>query len=610
MYITTMNRRLNLITLSSFIILLSSSVSIIYWVLFYSDSGVDFTDEGFYLNWISNPNSYSSSLSQFGFFYHPIFSLVDSNIAYLRKVNLVICFLLAFAFTVLLLKKLAQDKIENKLEMLSVGLALATSVFNIVITDGEWLNSASYNTLNLQALLVVAIGFILTNEKKPIVYNLGLLILALGCTVTFLAKPTTAALLYLLVFTLFLLSGQFKKIIFMFGYAAFLVSFFAISIDGSLIEFIKRYQRGYSQTIITDSGHTPGELFRIDLILLDSKTSVYILLLYVFLLILILSLIKYRKFFAYLLLFLCVFTVIVINLLFGDMYKFNLSNTKTIYQEILILGLLIVTITVFITGKSLSKKKVNRQFLSLLILLLFSPYLYSFGSNSNYMYMSFSALFFWIIAASALIFLSISKRQNWEVLIPISVAVQIFTSLQLFTGIENPYRQPNSLFKNELKAPLGIFLPGIKIPESYQIYFQQVSDTVKTSNYKFGTPVIDMTGFSPLTLFSIRAEVLGSAWLIGGYAGSNEFALETLLSIDCEKLSKSWLLVEPEGPRSINEAVLSELGLSFPENYRLQGRWLTPENSSGNKSSRTQLFYSPVNSTIGLTECQISRKFN
>jgi hypothetical protein len=607
MYIETMNRRLNLVPTTLYIIILLNSFSIIYWVLFFSNSGVDFTDEGFYLNWISSPQYYPNSLSQFGFIYHPIYVLVDGNIAYLRKINLIICFLLAFALTLLLLKKLVHHKSDDKLGMLSSSFALSISVFNIIISSGEWLNSASYNTLNFQALLVVAIGFILTEEKKPIKYNLGLIILATGSALTFLAKPTTALLLYLLMFILFLLSGQLKKIIFVLSYIVIIVISFAVVIDGSLMKFIERFQQSYRLTITTNSGHTPSELFRIDFITIDSRIKFYIFLLYVVLLILILGYINYRKFFEYFVLFLGVTIFFLISSLFGGISKFSFSSANNVYQEIFILSLLLITITVFALGNVLTTRKLNHHNFSLIVLLLFAPYLFSFGSSNNYLYMGFSVLFFWVIAASALIFLSNPKKQNWDVLIPISLAVQIFTALQLYTGLENPYRQPNSLFQNELKAPIGIFLPGLKIPDSYQVYFQQISDSVKTSNYKAGTPVIDLTGISPLTLFSMQAEALGSAWIIGGYAGSNEFALETLLSIDCAKLSKAWLLVEPEGPRSINEAVLSELGLSFPENYRLQGRWLTPENSSGETSSRTQLFYSPVNSTLGLTECQISR---
>jgi hypothetical protein len=46
---------------------LLSTTLILYWVFKFSAYGIDFTDEGYYLNWISNPFLYKYSLSQFGY---------------------------------------------------------------------------------------------------------------------------------------------------------------------------------------------------------------------------------------------------------------------------------------------------------------------------------------------------------------------------------------------------------------------------------------------------------------------------------------------------------------------------------------------------------------
>ena len=65
----------NLILISFFCLL--STTLILYWVFKFSAYGIDFTDEGYYLHWISNPFLYKSSLSQFGYIYHPLYNLVD-----------------------------------------------------------------------------------------------------------------------------------------------------------------------------------------------------------------------------------------------------------------------------------------------------------------------------------------------------------------------------------------------------------------------------------------------------------------------------------------------------------------------------------------------------
>ena len=82
-----------------------STVLILVWVLKFSAYGIDFTDEGYYLNWISNPSLYKTSINQFGFIYHPLYNLVDGNIVWLRRLNVIIIFTLSFALTYFLIKK-------------------------------------------------------------------------------------------------------------------------------------------------------------------------------------------------------------------------------------------------------------------------------------------------------------------------------------------------------------------------------------------------------------------------------------------------------------------------------------------------------------------------
>ena len=43
--------------------LIASTVVILYWLFKYSVYGLDFTDEGFYLNWISDPFLYTNKFN-------------------------------------------------------------------------------------------------------------------------------------------------------------------------------------------------------------------------------------------------------------------------------------------------------------------------------------------------------------------------------------------------------------------------------------------------------------------------------------------------------------------------------------------------------------------
>ena len=56
----------------------------------------DFTDEGFYLNWIAHPSLYKASHTQFGFIYHPLYLLFGGDIVLLRQANILITLALAW----------------------------------------------------------------------------------------------------------------------------------------------------------------------------------------------------------------------------------------------------------------------------------------------------------------------------------------------------------------------------------------------------------------------------------------------------------------------------------------------------------------------------------
>ena len=81
----------------------------IWQLLKYSAYGIDFTDESFYLVWIANPFLYEGSTSQFGFVYHPLYSLLGSDIANLRQANILITFGLAWIFAYVFCVSLAPD---------------------------------------------------------------------------------------------------------------------------------------------------------------------------------------------------------------------------------------------------------------------------------------------------------------------------------------------------------------------------------------------------------------------------------------------------------------------------------------------------------------------
>ena len=112
------------------------SACIVGWVLWYCRYGYDFTDEGFYLNWISRPFNYAASSTQFGFAYHPLYLLVDGSVSALRQANLVATYIFAWLAAWALLERVFQRQALNSADRFAIAAAIATSALTSVVFAG------------------------------------------------------------------------------------------------------------------------------------------------------------------------------------------------------------------------------------------------------------------------------------------------------------------------------------------------------------------------------------------------------------------------------------------------------------------------------------------
>jgi hypothetical protein len=81
------------------------------------------------------------------------------------------------------------------------------------------------------------------------------------------------------------------------------------------------------------------------------------------------------------------------------------------------------------------------------------------------------------------------------------------------------------------------------------------------------TPIIDLTGTAPSTIFFLEGLPIGSAWLLGGYPNSEEFTRRALETVPRDQLDRAWVLTAPKGHRPIPDTVMRAVGLDFPADY-------------------------------------------
>ena len=266
---------------------LLSTISIIFVILKYCSYGIDFTDEGYYLNWFSSPFLYKVSLSQFGFIYHPIYNLVDENIVSLRKINFLITFGFSTILVYLLFSRLTNFEKLNKI-ILSCGIAITSFTYLYIQTP-------SYNHLTLQGLLITCIGVLLISNINLNKNILAYIIIGFGGWLTFMAKPSSAIGLGLLIIIYLLISQKFK---FRFLLISIITSFLlilisAIIIDGSIIKFFYRYRLAYDISKLLQSGHDVNSIIRLDSLNLSLKIKQSIL--FFFILSILLTYLEYNN---------------------------------------------------------------------------------------------------------------------------------------------------------------------------------------------------------------------------------------------------------------------------------------------------------------------------
>ena len=216
---------------------------IVSWLLRYAYYGFDFTDESFYLVWISNPFLYDGSITQFGFVYHPIYKLLGGDIATLRQVNILITFGLALGLVYSYLTSLTPVLKESRFTLLTLSAGFATSVF---IHFDSWLVTPSYNSLALQSLLVSSVGLVFAEKCVCRASLIGWLLIGVGGWLAFMAKPSTALALAVCVFIYLLLARKFSIRMLAFTVACVLVLLLAsaLMIDGSVAGFVNRINLG------------------------------------------------------------------------------------------------------------------------------------------------------------------------------------------------------------------------------------------------------------------------------------------------------------------------------------------------------------------------------
>jgi len=609
-----------------------STVLILTWLLRYSGYGIDFTDEGFYLIWISNPFLYDVSHTLFGYVYHPLYLILGGDIASLRQVNILMTFGLAWCLVLLLLKSLSPEGGTQK-----VALNIVAAGFSItsLIAFSAWSPTPNYNTLAFQALLVTSIGLILSDKNDSSKNTVGWILIGVGGWLAFMAKPSTALALAISVsaYLTYRQKFPFRAVLLAAISALALLLVSSLLIDGSIYKFIDRLRTGVQFVRYLDAGHTLKQAIRLNnfqlntieiLIILfltltsfiamrftysekPSKKTLSILvsvLFFCFITLLSISAVSWTTGFSQfrgMIIFGPIFPMIALGLLFGckntedSLIRTNRTPNPTSTAHLA---------TYYRDRVRHIFNDISTTHRGIAFLFLAMPYIYAFGTNNNYWQAGSAVSIFWLLGG--LVFLSpfMRIRGGWSFSIPLVLTAQTVSAVLLQIGMEQPYRQTQPLRLNNHSTEIGTTNSSLVLSAGYAKYLEDAKSAARHAGFRPGFPVIDLTGQSPGILYALKAESIGQAWTVGGYQGSLKFAIAGLNRVPCEKIAAAWVLFEPDGPRGISTEVMTTQGANFPQHYTQVASWHTAEGAGGFLASRVQILYMPTTQQEILMGCQ------
>ena len=613
--------RLKTAALPETLLVLSSavvSVSTLIWVLWYCRYGMDFTHEGYYLIWISNPFIYPMSHTQFGFVYHPLYELLDGNIAALRQANVLIFFCLAWVLTNIFFKTILIPP-PTTLHgwhgtVITAGFAvLALTYFNHYF----WL-TPSYNSLALQSLMIAATGLLLVERDRSRESLAGCFLLGIGGWLAFMAKPTTAiALGGCSVFYLFAVGKLTARFLFL-PMAVAAISFVggAWLIDGSVAGFIKRVKEGIESMWLLESRHGIADILRYDNLSFGGNgpaTLTAAVAVFLFAAFLLRSRANVFVYCGTMLSMLFPFFSLAIILGFLHV---NLARDLGLGER---QGLLLWAIPFTAAFIGLSFRKFNGVFdisraqWARAFIFLALPFAYSFGTNSSYWLKAIGAGIFWVLAGLVLVVPAMNHQRFKSMVISLALAGQLMTVALVDYAIEYPERQPQPLRENDYPVAWGEAGSTLIFDGSSGQYLSEAMDLMERVSFSRGTPMIDLSGRAPGLLHAIGAKSIGLAWFVGGYPGSNEHAMDALRRVACEELAVAWLLTEPELHPKVKvsaDVLLSDFGADLGSDYKVIGTLTTVESpvQRGGHPQHTQQLLKPIHSAETMTAACITAR--
>ncbi|WP_143570995.1 hypothetical protein [Tessaracoccus sp. ZS01] len=556
--------------------LIVADLAILSKVWWMTGRGLDLTDEGMYLNWMTSPWDWPWASTQFAFFFHPLWILAGQDLVLVRRYTVLLLLLVGVVFFAAVLRR---SFALPRGRSLAWGALLTPTVLLGVGSQSVFF-TPSYNLLGLIGLLVsgaALVGILLPAPAATRRPKLGLwpwVVLGVGGVICFASRPTAGALLLVLVLIALVVAGRWSwrglGVAAGVALTAFLIM--ALLIDGGPVRFLERVLEGLElYSIQTQRGALDAV---INTFTYDQRWERSDILWGVFIGVALAAAVFLRRAgrgaphgLATLAALSGIAAALVTAVGFNPLHgRVGRSVTVAFF-------LWVGPALALLTGRS----RLGRGSRAVIGALWLLPFVYAFGTHYSTVALAGSAAFCWLGASVA----ALGSARNGRAALPVVGGLWLLvTALCLNAAAGAPPRQ------EPLEAQdRALDLAGhgqIYLSPDMSRYLEAVAVGVAAEGFVPGTPVLDLTGESPGLIYHLQATATADSWVIGRYPGSRDrLALELNLHTECSVIGDSWLLVSPGGVRRIDPEVLGEVGLMFPDDYRLVVGETSPERSGG-----------------------------
>jgi hypothetical protein len=440
----------------------------------------------------------------------------------------------------------------------------------------QGLLTPNYNTLTYQAMVLTCIGVVLGLQlgRSGVA---GWVLAGAGGWLVFLAKPTSALVLALLVPLIALIECRRRILTTAVAMAGGLLVAAGVTLAGYAMtptDLVNLLSRGVEIAEALGEHHLTA-MFRLDPFVAPPVDTVMTLVLTCGAVVLMAALGwrdvgPVRVVFGFWLLGLAVATVLTVErALDGEL----MANRDSIQVFLVMAAVFVVVVVPFRESVDLS---IGRRVVWILFLAVL-PFVYTLGTNNNQVTGAARAGFFVLAAAVCGQGLAAGASGSTRRVQPMLAAAQVLTVLVVVSIVVHPYRQDDlRTATSSVQVAHGSSRSTLQVSDDTRQLLVQIAETVEHAGINRSVGVIDLTGKSPGIIYAMNARALGQAWLIGGYPGSPAAAALALEDVACAELRRAYVLDEPAGPRRIPPTVVEHVGLSFPDGYEVVSEIATP----------------------------------